>query len=54
MSEKYTFRDFMVYFLSGLYLLLTLLYEFDISLLKYFKIEKEDITQNPSLTILTL
>jgi len=54
MSEKYTFRDFMVYFLSGLYILLTLLYEFDISLLKYFKIEKEDITQNPSLTIFLL
>jgi len=54
MSEKYTFRDFMVYFLSGLYLLLTLLYEFDISLLKYFKIEKEDITQNPPLTIFLL
>lgn len=54
MSEKYTFRDFMVYFLSGLYLLLTLLYEFDISLLKYFKIEKEDIMRNPSLTIFLL
>jgi len=54
MGEKYTFRDFMVYFLSGLYLLLTLLYEFDISLLKYFKIEKEDITRNPSLTIFLL
>lgn len=41
-------------FLSGLYLLLTLLCDFNISLLKYFKIEKKDITRNPSLTIFLL
>lgn len=54
MTEKYTFRDFLVYFLTGLFLLLTLLHEFNNSLLDYFKITKQDISENSAITIFLL
>jgi len=54
MNEKYSTRDFIVYILTGVFLLFTLLYKFDLSLLNYFKINKSDIERNPTVTILLL
>lgn len=54
MEGKYTIRDFLVYFLTGLYLLLTLLYQFDTTLLTVFHISKQDIKENPVVTIFLL
>ncbi len=54
MADKYTIRDFLVYFLTGLFLLVTLMYKFDISLLDYFRITKVDIKDNSALTVFLL
>lgn len=54
MADKYTFRDFLVYFLTGLFLLVTLMYRFDNSLLDYFRITQTDIKDNSALTIFLL
>lgn len=54
MADKYTIRDFLVYFLTGLFLLVTLMYKFDGSLLDYFRITQADIKENSALTIFLL
>lgn len=54
MADKYTIRDFLVYFLTGLFLLVTLMYKFDSSLLTYFRITQTDIKDNSALTIFLL
>jgi hypothetical protein len=54
MKDKYTVRDFLVYFLTGLFLLLTLLYKFNTSLLEYFEISKADIKDNSVITAFLL
>jgi hypothetical protein len=54
MQDKYTIRDFLVYFLTGLFLLLTLLNKFNHSLLDYFTITKTDIKDNSAVTIFLL
>lgn len=54
MTDKYTIRDFLVYFLTGLYLLVTFFYKFDNSMLDYFRITKADIKDNSALTIFLL
>jgi hypothetical protein len=54
MADKYTIRDFIVYFITGLFLLLILLYKFGISFLEFFKITQTDIKDNPTLTIFFL
>lgn len=54
MADKYTIRDFLVYFLTGLFLLVTLLYRFDNSLLGYFRISRIDIKDNSALTVFLL
>lgn len=54
MNDKFTVRDFLVYFLTGLYFLLTLINQFHLSLLSYFLISKDDIQQNSALTIFLL
>ena len=54
MTDKYTVRDFLVYFITGLFLLLTLLYRFGISLLEFFRITQTDIKDNSALTVFLL
>lgn len=54
MTEKFTLRDFMVYFLTGFFLFLTILFRYNSSLLQFFNIEKVDIENNSALTILIL
>lgn len=54
MADKYTIRDFLVYFLTGLFLLVTLMYKFDRSLPDYFRITQTDIKDNSALTIFLL
>lgn len=54
MADKYTIRDFLVYFLTGLFLLVTLMYKFDSSLPNYFRITQTDIKDNSALTIFLL
>ena len=54
MSDKYTIRDFLVYFITGLFLLVTLLYRFGTSLLGFFGITITDIKDNYALTIFLL
>lgn len=54
MTDKYTIRDFLVYFITGLFLLVTLLYRFGISLLDFFRITTTDIKDNSALTIFLL
>jgi hypothetical protein len=54
MKDKYTVRDFLVYFLTGLFLLLTLLYKFNNLLLEYFDVSKADIKDNSVITVFLL
>jgi len=54
MNDKYTLRDFLVYFSTGIYLLLTVLYEFKLSFLSYFSISQSDILEHKTLTIFLL
>lgn len=54
MADKYTIRDFLVYFLTGLFLLVTLMYKFDSSLTDYFRISQTNIKDNSALTIFLL
>ena len=54
MTDKYTVRDFLVYFITGLFLLLTILYRFGISLLEFFSITQTDIKDNSALTVFLL
>ena len=54
MQDRFTIRDFLVYFITGLFLLITLLYSFHNSLLDYFQISKQDIKDNPALTVFLL
>ncbi|MBS1780111.1 MAG: hypothetical protein JST70_12340 [Bacteroidetes bacterium] len=54
MEDKFTLRDFLVYFATGLFFLLVLLRTFDNTLLKFFNIEKSDIKDNEALVIFLL
>ncbi|ABG57931.1 hypothetical protein [Cytophaga hutchinsonii] len=54
MVDKYSVRDFFAYFLVGLFLLLTLLYQFKILLYNYFSISIEDVKSTPSIVIFLL
>lgn len=54
MNDKYTLRDFLVYFSTGIYLLLTVLYEFKLTFLKFFSISQIDILENKTITIFLL
>ncbi|ABG58448.1 hypothetical protein [Cytophaga hutchinsonii] len=53
MTDKYTIRDFFAYLLIGIFLLLTLLFEFKASLFHFFQISQRGIKDNPA-TILFL
>lgn len=54
MIDKYTVRDFLVYFLTGLFLIVTLINELGIVLLEYFQITKVDIKENSALVVFLL
>lgn len=54
MNDKYTLRDFLVYFTTGIYLLMTVLYEFQLSFLNYFSISQKELLENITITIFLL
>jgi hypothetical protein len=54
MEDKYTLRDFLVYFTTGLYLLLVLLEVYNLQLLRFFNVTKGDIKDNQAIIIFLL
>lgn len=54
MTDKFTLRDFLVFFLNGVFMLITLLYEFNYGLLDFFKIDPNEIEKNSTVTVFLL
>lgn len=54
MSDKFTIRDFLVYFITGIFLLLSLLFEFKNSLFNFFMIEIDKAKEFSTLYIFLL
>lgn len=54
MTDKYTLRDFLVYFLTGFFMLLTLINEYENALFVFFNINLSFIEKNSVITIFLL
>jgi hypothetical protein len=54
MADKYTIRDFLVYFMLGLFLFISLWCWFGDSLLEFFKLKKININKNSNLIVFLL